>query len=79
VRAVPLTHPVGGFSSCPAGTGQATVLAFAYHGRPDADLWYDETGCSTIRNGFIMAWRLLHRLDLASRAGVRRAGPADWG
>jgi len=66
VHRLPLAHPVGGVTSCPADTGQAVVLAFGYRGRPDVDLWYQPTGCGSIANGFSTT---RGRLALPIRAG----------
>lgn len=47
--------PKGAFS-CPAGWNTATVIAFSYRGRSDADLWYYDSGCQTLDNGKIGAF-----------------------
>jgi hypothetical protein len=48
--------PKGTFS-CPAGWSTATVIAFSYRGRSDADLWYYDSGCQTLDNGKIGAFQ----------------------
>jgi hypothetical protein len=48
--------PKGAYS-CPAGWNTATVIAFSYRGRPDADLWYYDSGCQTLDNGWIGAFQ----------------------
>jgi hypothetical protein len=47
--------PAGDFS-CPPDTGSASILAFAYPGREDVDLWYADSGCQTLDNGKIGAF-----------------------
>jgi hypothetical protein len=52
----PTTPPPAGVSfSCPAAGFQATILAFAYRGRPDAAVWYTDSGCQFIDNGHLAA------------------------
>jgi hypothetical protein len=46
-----------GVFSCPAGWDTATVIAFSYRGRTDADLWYYDSGCQTLDNGKIGAFQ----------------------
>ncbi|MGA8207640.1 MAG: hypothetical protein WB801_10320 [Candidatus Dormiibacterota bacterium] len=48
--------PVGVFH-CPAGWDTATVIAFSYRSRTDADLWYYDSGCQTLDNGRIGAFQ----------------------
>jgi hypothetical protein len=48
--------PKGAFS-CPAGWNTATVIAFSYRARSDADLWYYDSGCQTLDNGEIGAFQ----------------------
>jgi hypothetical protein len=55
VDAVKLAHPVGGQESCPSGRFVDLVVALSYPGRPDAGLWYEPTGCSSVANGAILA------------------------
>lgn len=55
VAALPLRHAVGTVTSCPLDDGGATVIAFSYAGRPDADLWVTRTGCAVVNNGHISA------------------------
>lgn len=52
---LPLSHADGGLVSCPAGDGSAEVLALAYPGRPDVDLWVSLNGCGGVSNGSITA------------------------
>jgi hypothetical protein len=54
IAAISLARPTGTLS-CPNGNGSASVLAFAYPGRQDVDLWYDDSGCATLDNGKIAA------------------------
>jgi hypothetical protein len=35
--------------------GSAEVLALAYPGRPDVDLWVTLNGCRDVSNGYILA------------------------
>jgi hypothetical protein len=51
------TAPPKGAYSCPAGWNTATVIAFSYRGRSDADLWYYDSGCQTLDNGKIGAFQ----------------------
>lgn len=53
-----LSHTVGGVGSCPADTDSAEVLALAYPGRPDVDLWIKLNGCGGVSNGYILAGRV---------------------
>ena len=53
-RAIDLSHVVGGTTSCPMDDGSVTVIAFAYPGRPDVDLWFARTGCQSLSNGSIL-------------------------
>ena len=55
VRAIDLSHPDGGSSSCPNDDGSAVVIAFSYPNAPDVDLWFASTGCESLRNGTIIA------------------------
>lgn len=50
------TRPPKGKFSCPAGFDSATIIAFSYGNRPDADLWYSDTACQTLDNGRIGAF-----------------------
>jgi hypothetical protein len=52
---LPLSHIDGGVMSCPADDGSAEVLALAYPGRPDVDLWVTLNGCGGVSNGYITA------------------------
>jgi hypothetical protein len=50
-----LSHPVGGVVNCPADDGSAIVVAFAYPGRADVDLWFTPSGCAALSNGHVRA------------------------
>lgn len=52
---LPLSHTDGGVVNCPADDGSAEVLALAYPGRLDVDLWVRLNGCSGVSNGHITA------------------------
>jgi hypothetical protein len=53
ISRIPVTHTVGGVVNCPAEFGTHVVLAFSYPGRPDADVWWADSGCETLSNGSI--------------------------
>jgi hypothetical protein len=53
MAARPLSHPDGGAVSCGSGNDAAEVLALAYPGRPDVDLWIKLDGCGGVSNGHI--------------------------
>jgi hypothetical protein len=55
---LPLSHPDGGVVNCPNDDGSAEVLALAYPGRPDVDLWIKLNGCRGVSNGHILAGHL---------------------
>jgi hypothetical protein len=52
---IPLSHPDGAVVHCPMDDGSAEVLALAYPGRPDVDLWIKLNGCRGVSNGYITA------------------------
>lgn len=52
---IPLSHADGGRMNCPMDDGSAEVLALAYPGRPDVDLWIKLNGCRSVSNGYILA------------------------
>jgi hypothetical protein len=52
---LPLSHPDGAEVNCPMDDGSAEVLALAYPGHPDVDLWVKLNGCGGVSNGYIMA------------------------
>jgi hypothetical protein len=52
-RAIDLSHPDGGTTSCAMDDGSVTVLVFAYPGKADVDLWFARTGCRQLSNGSI--------------------------
>jgi hypothetical protein len=39
---------------CGAGRPHRDVLVFKFRGRPDIDLWYEDEGCATLDNGYII-------------------------
>lgn len=51
VHAISLNHMIGIRPRCAADSLRRTVLAFQYQHRAPVDLWYERTGCKTIRNG----------------------------
>ena len=52
---LPLSHTDGGVVNCPADDGSAEVLALAYPGCPDVNLWITLNGCGGVSNGYIAA------------------------
>jgi hypothetical protein len=52
---MPLSHTDGGVVNCPMDDGSYAVLALAYPGRPDVDLWIKLNGCRGVFNGYITA------------------------
>jgi hypothetical protein len=50
-----LSHADGGVTSCPMDDESAEVLALAYPGRPDVDLWVKLNGCGGVSNGHVTA------------------------
>ncbi|MCL2463863.1 MAG: hypothetical protein FWF28_02175 [Micrococcales bacterium] len=52
---LPLSHTDGDLVSCPFDDASTTVVAFAFPGRADVDLWVKANGCQTVANGFILA------------------------
>jgi hypothetical protein len=50
---IPLSHVDGGEVSCPMDDRSAEVLALAYPGRADVDLWIKLNGCGGVSNGYI--------------------------
>jgi hypothetical protein len=53
LRSAPLSHVDGAVRSCPTIDGSLELLAFAYPGRDDVDLWWPVGGCALIANGRI--------------------------
>lgn len=45
-----------GPTACPSDFGSASIIAFAYTGRADVDLWFSDSGCQTLDNGRIGAF-----------------------
>lgn len=54
LRALPLSHVVGGVHSCPGATGMAAYIAFDYAGGRSIDVAGGTGGCSSVRNGHIL-------------------------
>ena len=54
---VPLSHTDGLVYACPVSFTTA-VVAFAYLGRPDIDIWVQPGGCPVVSNGYVLADRL---------------------
>jgi len=52
---IPLSHVDGGVVNCPMDDGSFELLALAYPGRPDIDLWIKLNGCAGVSNGYITA------------------------
>jgi hypothetical protein len=52
-RALSLAHDDNVTRHCPAGFGAVSVIAFAYPGRPDVDLWNTDDGCTFVGNGHV--------------------------
>jgi hypothetical protein len=55
IARIPVSHLIGGTTSCPADDGSAVLVAFAYPGSGSVDVWAEVTGCATISNGYISA------------------------
>jgi hypothetical protein len=55
MASLPLSHPAAEVVNCPMDDGSAEVLALAYPGRPDVDLWVALNGCGGVSNGYILA------------------------
>jgi hypothetical protein len=53
MTALPLSHAVGGVTSCPSDDETAEVAALSYPGRADVDLWIKVNGCPFVSNGDI--------------------------
>lgn len=47
-----------GLSSCPAQFATATIIAFAYANGSNADIWYEDSGCQMLDNGFLASSEL---------------------
>jgi hypothetical protein len=52
---VSVSHVLGGRVNCPLGDDSVEIIALSYPRRPDVDLWISLGGCSTVRNGIIVA------------------------
>jgi hypothetical protein len=55
VRKVSLQPPPIGAVNCPADTGSFAIIALAFNGSPDEDLWWTTSGCQTLDNGIVGA------------------------
>jgi hypothetical protein len=55
IDAISTDVPQGTFH-CPATDDSASIIAFAYAGRADVDLWFSDSGCETLDNGRIRAY-----------------------
>ncbi len=55
IDAISTALPQGTYH-CPAADDSASILAFAYAGQPDVDLWFSDSGCETLDNGRIKAY-----------------------
>lgn len=55
IDAISTATPQGTFH-CPAAVDSASIIAFAYAGRADVDLWFNDSGCETLDNGRIRAY-----------------------
>jgi hypothetical protein len=53
IARIPVSHLVGVEYNCPMDDGSAVLVAFAYRGHPDVDLWAEVTGCAVMSNGYI--------------------------
>lgn len=56
--------PIGVYA-CPAAFRSVTLLAFGYAARPTVDLWYNDTGCQTLDNGYVKAWSVVNFVAFA--------------
>jgi hypothetical protein len=50
---IPVSHLIGVDYHCPMDDGSAVLVAFAYPGHPDVDVWAEVTGCPAMSNGYI--------------------------
>lgn len=66
VTAVSLAHTDGAAYSCPADFDRSVAIALSYPGRPDVDLWYGTSDCSTLANGHVTAFAFDARPALAA-------------
>jgi hypothetical protein len=57
IEAISTATPQGTVS-CPADLASASIIAFAYSGRADVDLWLSDSGCQTLDNGRIGAFEV---------------------
>lgn len=54
LRRLPLSHTDGGMQSCPMDDGAAAIVALAYPGVDDVDVWVTLNGCAFVSNGRIV-------------------------
>jgi hypothetical protein len=52
-RALPLSHAIGGVTTCPLADGSTGYIAFAYAGDQSVDVRVDLSGCAYVSNGHI--------------------------
>ena len=55
VRKVSLQPPPSGAVNCPEDTASFAIIALAFSGSPDEDLWWNSSGCQTLDNGTVGA------------------------
>jgi len=55
VRKVSLQSPPSGAVNCPDDTASFAIIALAFNGSPDEDLWWNTSGCQTLDNGTVGA------------------------
>ena len=71
---VQLAYDSGGLiQSCAAGDDTRAIIAFAYPGRADVDLWLDLAFCPTVSNGRIRAWTAAMPLSSAGITALETA------
>lgn len=61
--------PIGVYA-CPAAFRSVTLLAFGYAARPTVDLWYNDSGCQTLDNGYVKAWSVVDSVAFARFAAL---------
>jgi hypothetical protein len=59
-----------GIYACPAALRSVTLLAFGYAHRPAVDLWYNDTGCRTLDNGYVKASDVVNVVDFTRFANL---------
>jgi hypothetical protein len=55
VRKVSLRSPPLGAVNCPNDTASFAIIALAFNGSRDEDLWWKTSGCQTLDNGTVGA------------------------